>query len=241
MKEYTYHFEILITVSSPQKNKCLENLINDLQEFDIQEWIQSMEFNIHTPEFDYDCKNYKLKVKNKTIFIRSKKNNNSIRPNIYDYYEIFKNRLDVSKMVTGNDRQIAQMLNQITNEYNGKDTQTSTSAKYKTVIQKINNINLNIMSKNHFLYCVNNLSYPHLLGLENIGQTCYMNSTLECLSNIKVLTNYILNMACGQLNPKKHKLTTIYFDVLYKLFFPSNSTRMKKCIAPHNFKAIIGK
>ena len=68
-----------------------------------------------------------------------------------------------------------------------------------------------------------------------------MNSTLECLSNIKVLTNSILNMACGQLNPKKHKLTTIYFDVLYKLFFPSNSTRMKKCIAPHNFKAIIGK
>ena len=89
--------------------------------------------------------------------------------------------------------------------------------------------------------CVQNLSYPHPLGLENIGKTCYMNSILECLSNIKILINYLLKMACCQLNPKKYKLTTINFDVSYKLFFPIYFSKMNKCIVPYNFKVIIEK
>ena len=26
-------------------------------------------------------------------------------------------------------------------------------------------------------------------GLENVGATCYMNSTLQCLANLKLITN----------------------------------------------------
>lgn len=32
-----------------------------------------------------------------------------------------------------------------------------------------------------------------LVGLENLGNTCYMNSGLQCLSNIKELTCYFLS------------------------------------------------
>ena len=32
-----------------------------------------------------------------------------------------------------------------------------------------------------------------LIGLNNIGATCYMNATLQCLSNTKKLTEYFLN------------------------------------------------
>jgi len=32
-----------------------------------------------------------------------------------------------------------------------------------------------------------------LIGLNNIGATCYMNSTLHCLSNTDELTYYFLN------------------------------------------------
>ena len=31
---------------------------------------------------------------------------------------------------------------------------------------------------------------PILAGLDNIGATCYMNATLQCLSNIDELTNF---------------------------------------------------
>ena len=34
---------------------------------------------------------------------------------------------------------------------------------------------------------------PPLIGLQNIGSTCYMNATLQCFSQTEVLTNYFLN------------------------------------------------
>ncbi len=34
---------------------------------------------------------------------------------------------------------------------------------------------------------------PILRGLNNIGATCYMNATLQCLSNTKPLTEFFLN------------------------------------------------
>ena len=34
---------------------------------------------------------------------------------------------------------------------------------------------------------------PTLIGLNNIGATCYINSTLQCLSQTEGLTNYFLN------------------------------------------------
>ena len=35
---------------------------------------------------------------------------------------------------------------------------------------------------------------PILIGLNNIGATCFMNSTLQCLSQTKELTNYFLDV-----------------------------------------------
>ena len=34
---------------------------------------------------------------------------------------------------------------------------------------------------------------PILIGLNNIGATCYMNATLQCFSNTNKLTEYFLN------------------------------------------------
>ena len=43
------------------------------------------------------------------------------------------------------------------------------------------------------IFTCNSLPSPPLIGLQNIGSTCYMNATLQCFSHTEVLTNYFLN------------------------------------------------
>lgn len=38
-----------------------------------------------------------------------------------------------------------------------------------------------------------NLAIPGIIGLQNIGATCYMNATLQCFSNTPKLRSYLLN------------------------------------------------
>ena len=37
------------------------------------------------------------------------------------------------------------------------------------------------------------ITYTPMIGLQNIGQTCYMNAALQCFSNTRALTSYFLN------------------------------------------------
>ena len=41
---------------------------------------------------------------------------------------------------------------------------------------------------------IQNLKEPNLVGLDNIGEQCYMNATLQSLYNTKKLTDYFLEI-----------------------------------------------
>ena len=100
-----------------------------------------------------------------------------------------------------------------------------------------NNININDNYFNNYDYSNfenQNLS-PCRLGLENIGATCYMNATLQCLCNIIQLQNYFLNNKKLFQNPKA-KLSKAFADVLINLY-----KKNKKSFAPNKFKELIGK
>ena len=76
-------------------------------------------------------------------------------------------------------------------------------------------------------------------GLDNVGATCYMNATLQCLANIKPITEYLLNQNNYNFLYKNNdlcKLTLEYIQVLIGLFL---SETISGSYCPENFKKTI--
>ena len=83
---------------------------------------------------------------------------------------------------------------------------------------------------------IDRISYK---GLDNVGATCYMNATLQCLANIKPITDYLLNQNNYNFlfqNNDICQLTIQYIQVLIGLFC-SESTQGS--YSPENFKKVI--
>ena len=81
-----------------------------------------------------------------------------------------------------------------------------------------------------------------LCGLENLGNTCYMNSALQCLSNIPELTEYFLSLKykddINEDNPlgSQGKIARKFAFLLKKLWQDN-----EKYFAPHSFKFAMSK
>ena len=103
----------------------------------------------------------------------------------YTFYELKRKKAD--DLINFYTNQGVVYLTEINVKYNGKFNKFS---------YKISNENLYIKylkrdaKKNNINFSnVNKLKY---VGLENVGATCYMNATLQCLINIDLLTRYFL-------------------------------------------------
>ena len=105
-------------------------------------------------------------------------------------------------------------------------------------ILKIDNDNLNL-SENLPNKVIHKKSSPGIIGLQNIGATCYMNATLQCFSNIDRLRLALLNKDFYQdleKNKKeKKKLSFALAEVLKNLW----ETLSHSFYAPEYFKQVI--
>ena len=74
-----------------------------------------------------------------------------------------------------------------------------------------------------------------LRGLGNIGATCYMNSTLQCLSNTEELTKFFIDDFYYIKEDTTKKVSNEYYLLLMKLWSPKG----KSYYEPKNFKKIL--
>ena len=74
----------------------------------------------------------------------------------------------------------------------------------------------------------------HALGLENIGATCYMNATLQCLCHVNSIKDYFLddNTYNQYISTKPASLTKCFADVLRKIW----SSTYEQSYPPREFK-----
>ena len=75
---------------------------------------------------------------------------------------------------------------------------------------------------------------PILVGLDNIGATCYMNATLQSLSNVPQLTNFFLHKFSP--NDPKKRMSNEYYQVIKCLWSKEYNG---KSYAPHSFKNVL--
>jgi len=86
---------------------------------------------------------------------------------------------------------------------------------------------------------------PTLIGLNNIGATCFMNATLQCLSQTEGLSNYflcqkninkIINNNIALKNKNDLQLSPSYLNLIHRLWDANNA---KSSFSPNDFRNIV--
>ena len=220
-----YNNNIVNQSNSNFQNNNQNNNNNDFNQNNIQQNIQNNQLkNINF--INMNNQNY-----NNVQFLNQNNNHNFL--NNQNFNQFLSNNMNIinnnnmnnmQNMINMNNMNVMNNMNNMMNNMNNNNNNMMNNMNI------MNNMNvLNNNSNNNL-----NIIYPHKSGLENLGQTCYMNATIECLSNIKIITDYLLNNY-NNLHPEQKPLTSIYTTLLRDLFFSGNNY-----ISPKLFKNIIG-
>ena len=127
--------------------------------------------------------------------------------NIREQYKIYVNKCKILEKENINLNTKIEELQKEINEIKIKYEELIKRIKYNNIMKLYNS--------------------PTLIGLNNIGATCFMNSTLQCLSQTKELTSYflneknkerIINNNIALKNKNDYQLSPVYLELLDKLW-----------------------
>ena len=179
--------------------------------------------------------NQKIMNENKDLYIKNKqleKEVKELRLQINQILNQFNENKDYAKenLIINNDLSVSSSLDAEAIKYlidkNKEIEKIRTPRKMK---------NIDIMKR---------FKEPTLIGLNNIGATCFMNSTLQCLSQTKALSSYflnnknkekIINNNISLKNKNDNQLSPLYLELINKLW----EVNGPKSFSPNNFMNMI--
>ena len=130
------------------------------------------------------------------------------------------------------------------NDLNMKNTTTITQIKNqnkdlnKKIIEKNEELNRKeekLIELQKQLDEIKKSKEPILIGLNDIGATCYMNATLQCLSNTKKLTDYFLK---NYIVKQDNIMANEYHKLIVNLW---NKEKNNTSYSPYSFKETLSK
>ena len=214
--------ELKIMVENEKEKKENKDYIMNKQEENLN--YEFLNENIKK-ELEENLKlNKKYKEENENLI----KENEKLKNIIIKYEELLKNNNQVEN----------NLINQKDNM--GKDLQINNNTPDSVELDQLRKD-----QKKLYEAFENNaiLSYekPTLIGLNNIGATCFMNATLQCLSQIDDLTNYflkknnlnrIINNNIALKDKNECQLSPQYLELIKELW----SLKEIKSFSPYNFR-----
>jgi len=202
--------------------KCHKNIFHDL----LNKHLKSMTFEkfLIQIKIDLNKKNIPQQIinsqKQKILEVILFSENNNINNNINNIINnsINNNIIDnnINNIINNDKEELKNIIDSNTNNNIELDFNN---------IMKIDNI-----QNNTIIEIKKELN--HCLGLENIGATCYMNATIQCLCHIRSLKEYFKN---NKNFNDKARLTKCFCELINSLWTESD----KGYFTPTNFKNLI--
>ena len=107
-------------------------------------------------------------------------------------------------------------------------------------IVKVNEAEYDLDYQTAYPFIKLNFKSPPLIGLDNIGATCYMNATLQCFCNIELFVNYFkYDKNLIYKDPQKGTLSSSFKLLIEKLWPNNYFNNQPKSYSPYEFKSKI--
>ena len=199
------------------KNNNLNNLFNYTQSIEIVSYDKITDYNQYSFVNEYFCRNLKIKYEKRDIacyFV------NKTERFIYFF----------------NQKKLLKVLNYDKNTfYLSKSEPQNTAMIFDSSVNPLTGI---VELQSPIPTPPISTKLPRSKGLENIGATCYMNATLQCLSNVTPLRNYFKNKKRMQTDAlgKPSPMAEAFYELINNIWVSG-----QQYYAPHKFKDLISK